>query len=101
MGDEGATQRGENYDDDDDDNDDDDDVPVEEVVEPLPCPDAVDLAHALNALEPEAEQRVDVCRLVVASNEVDVRRVLDLEGQKQTNGLEGVCAWEWGWGEGK
>ena len=68
-------------------------VPVEEVVEPLPCPDAIDLAHALNALEPEAEQRVDVCRLVVASNEVDVRRVLDLEGQKQTNGLEGVCAW--------
>ena len=37
--------------------------PVEEGVDALPGPEALLVAHALYALQPEPEQRVDVRRL--------------------------------------
>ena len=64
--------------------------PVEKVVQALPCANAVSLSHALDALEPEPEQRVDISRLVISTYQMYMGRMLDLQGEQQANGLEGV-----------
>ena len=61
------------------------------LVDALPDEHAV-LAHALHALHAEAEQRVDVGRLVVAAQQVDAAGVLDLEREQQADRFERVRA---------
>ena len=48
------------------------------------------ITQPLQALEPEAKERVDVVRLMVAPDEVNLLRELDLERQQQADGLEAV-----------
>lgn len=48
------------------------------------------VAKSIHTLYAEAKQGVDVCRLVVAPDEVDALRVLNLKGQKEANGFQGV-----------
>lgn len=61
--------------------------PIKQRVDALPHPDAVLVAEALEALEAEAEERVDVGGLVVAADEVDGARVLDLEREQQADAV--------------